>query len=195
MNWGDSRPNTPVWGVWRALCAALIGALCLFTAPSASAQYVATEQSTASAVIIAPLQLLKREDMTFGRVVVGTAAGTVVINPLTDTCTYSATVVSGGGCHAAQFVGMGNKKMRFRLTLPNSITLTGPGAPMTVDTFMAGFNASVTPPSGNGNGPQRFTIESDSGIFDFKVGATLRVNANQLGGIYTGTFDVTVMYN
>jgi hypothetical protein len=57
MNWGDSRPNTPVWGVWRALCAALIGALCLFTAPSASAQYVATEQSTASAVIIAPLQL------------------------------------------------------------------------------------------------------------------------------------------
>ena len=34
-----------------------------------------------------------------------------------------------------------------------------------------------------------------SGNDSFTVGATLTVKANQLGGIYAGTFDVSVDYN
>lgn len=196
MNWGYSRQNTPAWGVWRALCAALLGMLCLGVAPSAAAQMVFSGQGTASVVVIAPLQLVKAEDLVFGRIATTPAAGTVVINPISNACQYSATLAGGGGCHAARFVGMGGRKMRFRVTLPTSLTLIGPGAPMTVDTFTIGTNSSVTPPSGNspGNGNQRYTIETATGIFDFRVGATLHVNANQGGGIYEGEFEVMVNY-
>ena len=30
--------------------------------------------------------------------------------------------------------------------------------------------------------------------FDFRVGATLNVNANQVEGVYLGTFDVSIQY-
>ena len=33
-----------------------------------------------------------------------------------------------------------------------------------------------------------------AGIFDFKVGATLRPTAGQVEGVYIGTFDVTIQY-
>ena len=46
-----------------------------------------------------------------------------------------------------------------------------------------------------------FTLDGQSkramaqaGIFDFKVGATLRPTANQVDGLYTGTFEVTIQY-
>ena len=35
---------------------------------------------------------------------------------------------------------------------------------------------------------------AEAGVFDFKVGATLRPSAGQADGLYTGTFDVTIQY-
>ena len=46
-----------------------------------------------------------------------------------------------------------------------------------------------------------FTLDGQSkramaqaGVFEFAVGATLRPVANQMEGVYTGTFDVTIQY-
>jgi len=33
-----------------------------------------------------------------------------------------------------------------------------------------------------------------AGVFEFAVGATLRPAANQMEGVYTGTFNVTIQY-
>jgi hypothetical protein len=35
---------------------------------------------------------------------------------------------------------------------------------------------------------------AQAGVFEFAVGATLRPAANQVEGVYTGTFDVTIQY-
>jgi len=47
---------------------------------------------------------------------------------------------------------------------------------------------------GNGNN-NRFRISGVGGVFDFGIGGTLHVNANQTPGIYRGTVTVTVTYN
>jgi Domain of unknown function (DUF4402) len=35
---------------------------------------------------------------------------------------------------------------------------------------------------------------AQAGIFDFRVGATLRPAAGQAEGVYTGTYEVTIQY-
>jgi hypothetical protein len=197
MYWGIFRPAGPGRGLWRTCCAALLALACLLCAPLARAQNIDSETGHASAVIVAPLTLIKVADMNFGKILPSPATGTVTIEPVTSACQIGGGVQEFGPCRAARFVGMGGKKMRVRFTLPNSINLTGPGTAMLVDAFTIGTNSTLVydPGPGNGGGNKRWEIQPDSGIFDFTVGATLHVNANQTPGIYTGTFSITAQYN
>lgn len=207
MNWGDSRKARYGQGIWRACCAALLALLCAFGAPGARAQNVATTTGQAQAVIVAPLTLVKVEDMDFGKILPSAAAGTVTINPVTNACSNTGGATSyGNACRAAVFAGMGKHPFRARVTMSNITQLTGPGAAMTMDSFIIGANSTITftgntNAQGNGNGllngggNQRYTINSSTGIFVLHLGATLHVNANQTPGIYNGTFSVTVQYN
>ena len=74
----------------------------------------------------------------------------------------------------------------------NSITLNrvGGGATMAVDTWVIGS----TPTAVLTTNPRVFTISSSNGIFNFPIGATLRVAANQASGTYTGTFNLILNY-
>jgi hypothetical protein len=94
---------------------------------------------------------------------------------------------------------MGARRMMVRFQMPTTITLTGPGQNMTVTNFTLDTTPDLTFVGGNGNGlgngNRRYRIEPSSGIFTFRVGGRLNVNANQAGGNYTGTFQVTVQYN
>ena len=80
----------------------------------------------------------------------------------------------------------------YALTLPASTTVThttiGTGVnTMTITLMKARFNGAladaVTSTLGSG------------GTDSFTLGGTLNVGANQIGGIYAGTFDVSVDYN
>lgn len=130
-----------------------------------------------------PLTLTKLDDMDFGNLGV-TTAGTAVIDPVTNTMAVTGGVIRLGGTpHAARFAGATSSSAVVNIKVPNgTILLTRVGGTQTiaVDTFKL-------------DGQSKRTL-AKAGVFEFAVGATLRPAANQLEGVYTGTFDVTIQY-
>lgn len=179
----------------RAIFAPLACALLSLFPAAAHAESV-TRAGTVEAVIVERNSLIKVDDMNFARVGSRTTAGAVVLSPTTGLCTSPNGVVMSGTCQPAQFSGMGRRNFFIRVQYPTAITLTGPGQAMTVDTITLNTSPdlSLSPP-GSSNGNRRYLILSLSGIFSFKMGGTLRVNANQAPGVYNGTYTVTAVYN
>ena len=143
----------------------------------------ASSNATATVYIPAPAQVRKLQDLNFALLYV-TAAGTAVVNPNTDTMSTTGGVAYAGWTpYAALFQGVAPVKGVVIIRLPkNPITITRIGGTetMTVDTWTLSGNA------------KRTVAEQEP--FDFKVGGTLHVNANQAEGAYVGTFDVDIQY-
>jgi len=198
MNRGTTT-SRPLQRLFRAVCAVLAFTLATFSANPARAQAVAAT-GTGTATVVAPLALVANQALNFGRVAPGTAAGTVLLNPDTLACTTTGPIARTGVCQPAEFTGMGTRRMTLRIQIPTTVTLTRVGGTQTMT--VTGLTLDTTPDlqflGGNGNGlgsgNRRYQIVPTNGIFDFRVGGTLNVGANQLGGIYNGTFVVTVQY-
>jgi hypothetical protein len=161
------------------------GLLVPATAEAAPPQLFApNKNATGTARVILPAQITKLFDMDFGFVTV-TAAGTAVIDSSTDAVTTTGGVLFAGGLpHAAQFQAVSPSKTVVRIRLPNkgaTVTRVGGAETMTIDGW--NINGATT----------RNVVAHET--FQFKVGGTLHVGANQVEGTYTGTFDVTVDYN
>lgn len=176
-----------------------LGAIALLSAhilvPSAASAQDSTLSTDAQVGLLRPLTILKLSDLDFGDLIV-TTGGTVVLAPTdTATCTTTGGVIHSGECEAATFAGLGITGQRVRVRRPNGrrITLTGPGADMTVTDITILSDSTLTPTRSN---PQfeRFLINSANGAFFFRIGGTLNVNPNQAGGLYTGTFEVRLDY-
>ena len=135
------------------------------------------------ATLMRPLTLTKLNDMDFGSLGV-IANGTAVINPVTDTMATTGGVVRLGGTpRAATFRGVAQGNAVVIIRIPNGgINLTRAGGTETI--LLNAFTL---------DGQSKRTM-AQAGIFDFKVGATLRPAAGQVDGVYTGTFDVTIQY-
>ena len=134
--------------------------------------------------IILPATITKLYDMDFGFVTV-TTAGTAIVDSNTDAITTTGGVLFAGGLpHAAQFAAVSPSKTVVRIQLPNkaaTLTRAGGTETMMVDTWTI-----------NGATTRNVTAHQ---TFDFKIGGTLHVAANQVEGTYTGTFDVMINYN
>ncbi|MDE2596741.1 MAG: DUF4402 domain-containing protein [Sphingomonadales bacterium] len=185
-------------------------ALLLLAAPAAMAQSVpasgaVTTTGTARATIVAPLTLVKSSDMSFGRIAASAVAGTVTVDGQTNACVVTGGVLETSSCQAAVFTGMGTKNMNARISLTAVNNLTGPGTAMALTNVFLYNDATISfagNPNANGkgvgltqgNGNQRYSIISNSGVFTLKLGGTLNVNANQAPGVYTGSITVTVQY-
>jgi hypothetical protein len=133
------------------------------------------------------IAIAKTSDLNFGSLIATGSAGTAVINATTGARTVTGGVVAAGGTFfPAGFnvilCGAAGPK-RFDILLPSAaITLNGSGGgTMTVDTFTSNPTGPHVP--GDTNPPPT----------PVAVGATLHVGANQTGGTYTGTFNVTVV--
>ena len=173
-----------------AACAGLLG---MGGAATAAAE---TATADATVVFLEPLSIVKSADMDFGQIMVAGAGGTVTMTPsATATCTPAAALVQTGNCRAAAFEGYGrrNRFIWIRLPAGRTITLNGPGTPMVVNNMTIGTTSDLNQ-VGNGNGNQPYRIMSSTGLFTFWVGGTLNVNANQLPGVYSTTFDVRLEY-
>lgn len=192
MTWGKPV-GMPLMRLMRACGAALLLASAMLATSPAHAQATVVA-ATAEAVIVAPLSLVANQPMNFGKIAPTPAGGTVVLNPDTSACSTTGTILRTGICQPAEFTGMGVRKMRIRITLPTTITLTrvGGGGTMTVNNVVLDPTPDLVV-FGNG-AARRWEIQPNDGIFDFRVGGTLNVGANQVGGIYNGTFVVTVQY-
>lgn len=122
--------------------------------------------------------------LNFGGILSGTATGTVTVDE-TGLRTYAGgvTPVLSTSTSAAQISGstgvLDCTGVKVAITLPASITLTGPGSPMTVDTFTTSL-----PKSG----------KWDYLTTNLFIGGTLTVGASQVPGQYTGTFSVDMVF-
>ena len=162
---------------------------------SAPAQAQSSGSFDARVGLIEPLTITKLDDLDFGDLVV-TTGGTVVLTPTaTATCVTTGGVIHSAECVPARFGGSGQTGQRVRVRRPigNTITLTGPGTDMTVTDITINGDPDLIPAQSNPNW-ERYTIGSADGTFILRVGGTLNVNAGQLPGVYTGTFDIRLDY-
>ena len=162
----------------------LIGALALMVPALAYAAPVApAKQATATATITQPAAIRKLNDLYFGYLTV-TTAGTAVVNPDTDAMTTTGGIIHVGGApYSALFEAVSPVKNVVLIRIPKTattVTRVGGTETMTVDTWTL---------SGNAN---RNVVAKEP--FSFKVGGTLHVDANQVEGLYVGTFTVDIQY-
>ncbi len=138
--------------------------------------------ANASAVIIAPIVLVKTADLAFGTFTPTATAGTVTLNP--DGTRIGSNVILSATAqgNAASLNLNGNAGSSFTVSLPNSAILIGPG------TSIMHINSFITNLAGT-------TVFGVSGISTLKIGGMLSVDANQALGPYYGNFDLLVNYN
>jgi hypothetical protein len=168
----------------------LIGLLPLFAAAPAYAAPVNPNKNAKSTATITPPTILRKlEDLNFGCLMVaGPIGGTAVLNPNTEVVTTTGGVTKIGGAttcpaYSALFEAVSPLKGVVIVRLPKVLaTLTRVGG---TETMTAG--AWTIDGSTNRNVPAKEA-------WAFKIGGTLFVNANQVEGLYVGTFAVDVQY-
>lgn len=180
----------------RALCGALAAG---FVLSAGSPAHGAPNDSNTAAgdaevVVVRPLQISKVRDLDFGRIAAMPTAGTVTVNPATGQCTKTGAIIHAGGCRAAEFAGMGSRNQLILVQIQNVTQLTGPGTPMNLNNLKIDGGADLNSTIFQWFGWSVYRINPSNGIFDFRVGGTLHVNANQAPGMYEGTFNVRVEY-
>lgn len=187
--------NITRFGLKRArMAGSALAAALMFNAAPAAAQTSDSEQATAEVNIVRPLSFFKTEDLEFGRIIAGTTAGTVRIYPNgTRTSTGGVTLVGNSSeYHPAGYAGKGGITRIVLLSMgATSIWIyNGSGQRMRVRNFEIGS----TPTAILDTSAMRFSITNANGVFEFPVGATLDVGANQAQGAYTGTYTITATY-
>ena len=155
----------------------------LLAAPGPGAPIASPTPPPAQAALMRPLTLTKLADIDFGNLGV-TTAGTAMIDPVTNTISVTGGVIRLGGTpHAARFAGATSSSSVVNIKIPNrTVLLTRVGGTQTI--ALTDFTL---------DGQSKRTM-ARAGVFEFNVGATLRPAANQMEGVYTGTFDVTIQY-
>ena len=167
-------------------CLALLLVFAVPTAAMAAPPqlFLPNKNATSTAKIVLPAQITKLYDLDFGFVTV-TGVGTAIVNSSTGAVTTTGGVLFAGGLpHAARFEAVSPSKTVVHIRLPKkAVTLTrfGGTETMTVDTWTL-------------NGVDTRNVVAHE-TFEFAIGGTLHVAANQAEGTYNGTFDVTIDYN
>jgi hypothetical protein len=126
------------------------------------------------------------QDLSFGAFAAG-SGGTVTISPQSArTATGDVILMTGGQFSqgdSATFDLSGSPNGAYQITLPSDgqVTLTGSqGGSMAVSTF-------TSSPSGQGQ-------LNSAGTQTLSVGATLGVGSSQAPGTYSGSFNVTIVF-
>jgi hypothetical protein len=143
----------------------------------------AQTNATGKVEIIQGAKVRKLRDLNFAWLTVA-GAGTAVVNPNTDAMTTTGGVLQVGGFnYAALFEAVSPAKAVVIIRIPRNpinVTRVGGTETMTVSNWTL---------SGN----DRRTLAAQE-AYEFKVGGTLTVKANQVEGLYVGTFDVEIQY-
>jgi hypothetical protein len=178
--------------VSRAIC--LLGgmaAVSTFCMPSAASAQAA---GRSEAVVVRPLSFVTDANLDFGMIVSAPTRGTVVVPPSGARTTTGGLTLYGTAFQPARFSGSGMRNQLVQISMgarSYAVPRVGGGAPaMTLNRFVFGSTSTATI-SGR---PRAFRITSATGVFDFPVGATLRVGANQPAGEYSTTFSITLVY-
>lgn len=165
-------------------------------AQASKAQTSAEETTNAGAVLIVAMTLSETSPLHFGsNVLTTTAGGTIVLPSNSTTRTYTGGVAASAATPVATNAAYdvtGTALETYALTLPASVTVTHTSVATGVNTMeITSMTARF-----NGAGADATTSAlSADGTDSFTLGGTLTVGANQVGGVYAGTFDVSIDYN
>jgi Domain of unknown function (DUF4402) len=158
-----------------------------------SAEVAATP---AGAVLVKVMTLSQTAPLHFGSIVLVSNAGGTVVLPSNSTervfdggvATSLATPIATNAAYNVT----GTINETYALTLPTTTIVTH----TTLSSGVYQMDITLMKAKFNGAGDDATTSTlSDAGTGNFKVGGTLTVKINQLGGIYSGTFPVSVDYN
>ena len=171
-------------GPVRLLALLAAGLLSIAAAtPVRAAPVGASPPATGTVELRRPATVRLLQDLNFAYLSV-TTAGTAIVDPNTDTMSTTGGVIHVAGLpYAALFEGVSPTRGVVIVRIPrNPITLIRVGGTetMTVSNWTISGNA-------------RRTVAAQE-PFDFKVGGTLFVNANQVEGLYLGAFTVDIQY-
>jgi hypothetical protein len=167
---------------------ALVASLC-----AAGSAHAASGNGIAKVVVVSQLSFLAVEELEFGNILPSGAAGTVVVAPDGARTRTGGVTLVGGLVQPARFAGRGTAGQIVQVSLGSPffmLTRGGGSETMRLDTIVIGSTptAVLTPT------PRTFVISSPTGIFNFPIGGTLRVNANQVPGDYAGFVTLTLNY-
>ena len=110
---------------------------CACAISASTGAQAATQSGTGKAIALRPLSIVKLRDLEFGRLVSGTTAGTVVIDPTTDIRTTTGGVLAAGGAPmAAQFYTYATGNQTLQVT-------RGPLLPVLAVVLVAGLGYGV----------------------------------------------------
>jgi uncharacterized protein DUF4402 len=140
----------------------------------------------ASASIINPITVAQTRALTFGRIFTTVPGGLVVLSAAdtTSTATSTAGLISGTSYASGKFTVTGDSNTGYAITCASGASLVGTGTAMALSLTTnksVGLTATTTP----------YALATDV----FYVGGTLTVPANQIPGLYSATYAVTVDYN
>jgi hypothetical protein len=161
----------------------MIGAIAAACAAAAPARAM-TPTATVSANIVRPVELTWVQDLELGTITLGpgTRSGATVANSKTGAFTSAnASVTCTGATKVAQYNVIGTNKQVLTINAPNVI-LTNQSDPTQKLTLTVDSPGSVT-----------LTNSGQPGS-TFSLGGSITVNSTTVGGVYTGTFNVTVDY-
>lgn len=184
--WPERLPGPGLGMMALAVCAC-------FHSTQGIAKERATAQARAEAIVVAPLSFFKVDDLDFARFIAGTTSGTIVMSPSGARAATGGVRLAGSAGTPARFAGFGRYNQVVSIAISNTsvrLTRVGGTETMRLDTFVIGS----TPEAQLTTSPLAFRIASQSGMFNFPVGATLRVSARQAPGAYRGSFSVTLQY-
>ena len=194
------RPQGRLTTCQRAVCALLV-LLSVVAFPGQASAKVATATAPAQAGILDQGTMVKESDIDFGKIAQSGGAGTVVLTPTsTPTCSTTGGLVRTGPCTAAGWAVMaraqGQSRVRIRELNGGVVTLTNPGgATMIMNNLTIDVTDMVPTNGGGGWNFGRWLITSANEIGRFRIGGTLRVNAAQATGQYSGTLLIEVNFN
>ena len=158
-------------------------AVLLMLGMSASSAMAASPTGKAEASVVEQISIFQLTELSFGTMLQSNTGGTISLTPKGDATSSGVQLVSG--TQRAVFLVIGDFNRAYTTTLDPSVDLIGPvgATPM---------NATLT----NDNDGVFFQGEGDPilGIDELFIGGTLTVGRNQIPGVYSGTYNVTVDY-
>lgn len=138
-----------------------------------------------AAEVIIPISISIESELSFGTFNPGSVVGTVTVSRITNerTATGGVELVASDDVSRGKVAVTGSPGASFSMTIPADDTVVlsnGTGGTMTIQTFDV--------PIGN-------YVLSGTGLRFRHLGATLGIAANQPTGTYTGTYEVSVVYD
>jgi hypothetical protein len=154
-------------------------------ASAATPAHAASSQvATVSATVVKPLALKWVQDLDLGTIVLGPGIWSNATVGISRTGVFScpnANVTCSGATQVAQYNVQGTNNNTARITAPN-VTLTNQSDPTKTLTLTVDNPGSIPIPNSGQPG------------VNFSLGGSITVSSTTAGGVYSGTFNVTVDY-